>query len=63
MSLESKHTKARFIAKIDRFVALTTHLVAQISRFGNFCVHDNNNDHNDDRTDCFTPCACMQGNN
>ena len=40
-------------------------------RFGDFCAYDNNdNDDNDndndndnnDRTDYFTPCACVRGN-
>ena len=40
---------------------------AYFSRFGDFCVHDDNdndNDNdNDDRTDYFAPCACTQGKN
>ena len=31
-----------------------------ISRYGDFCAHDN--DDNDDTTDYFTPCACARGN-
>ena len=36
---------------------LTTRSGAYISRFGDFCVHDDNNDNNDndDTTDHFTP--------
>ena len=34
------------------------YLVVHISRYGDFCAHDNN-----DTTDYFTPCACAQGNN
>ena len=34
-------------------------------RFGNFCAYDNNDDsddnYNDNRTDYFTPCACVRG--
>ena len=30
-----------------------------ISRYGNFCAHDDND--NDDTTDYFTPCACARG--
>ena len=38
---------------------LTTRSGAQISRFGDYCVHDND----EDRTDYFTSCACARGNN
>ena len=31
--------------------------VAYISRYGDFCAHNNN-----DTTDYFTPCACARGN-
>ena len=31
-------------------------LDAYISRYGDFCANDN------DTTDCFTPCACVQDN-
>ena len=30
-------------------------------RSGDFCVHDDDN--NDNRTDHFTPCACVRGKN
>ena len=43
--------------KIDRSVALTTRSGAQISRFGDIFVD------NDDMTDYFTPCACVRGDN
>ena len=45
---------------------LMSRLDAYISRYGNFCANDNDNDdnNNDDMTDYFfTPCACAQGNN
>ena len=31
-------------------------------RSGNFCVHDNNDNNNNDRTDHFTTCACAWSN-
>ena len=38
---------------------LTSHLDVDISRYGDFCAHDDNNN---DTTDYFTPCACARGN-
>ncbi|MCG8625067.1 MAG: hypothetical protein MJE68_24090 [Proteobacteria bacterium] len=38
---------------------LTSRLDAYISRYGDFCAHDDND--NDDTTDYFTPCACARG--
>ena len=38
---------------------ITSRLDAYISRYGDFCANDNDND---DTTDYFTPCACAQGN-
>ena len=32
-----------FLAKFDRFIALTTHSGAYISRFSDFCVHSSDN--------------------
>ena len=43
------------------FVVLTSRLDAYISRYGDFCA--NNNDNDDDTTDYFTPCAWARGNN
>ena len=37
---------------------LTSRLDAYISRYGDFCANNNN----DDTTDYFTPYACMRGN-
>ena len=36
-----------------------------ISRYGDFCAHDDNDNNNDnnDTTDYFTPCTCARGNN
>ena len=34
-------------------------LDAYISRYGDFCANDDND--NDDTTDYFTPCACAHG--
>ena len=59
MPLDSKQLKP-FFAKFGRFVALTTHSGDWISRFGNFSVHDDNDD--DDRIDCSTPCTCTWDN-
>ena len=42
---------------------LTSRLDAYISRYGNFCAHDNDDNDNNDTADYFTPCACAQGNN
>ena len=39
---------------------LTSRLDAYISRYGDICAHDNNDN---DTTDYFTPCTCAQGNN
>ena len=33
-----------------------------MSRLGDFCVHDDNDNDNDDMTDYFTPYACIWGN-
>ena len=43
---------------------LTSRLDAYISRYGDFCAHDDNNDNDDDdnNNDYFTPCACARGN-
>ena len=42
-------------------------LDAYISRYGDFCAHDDNDDNDDnndnDTTNYFTPCACVRGNN
>ena len=46
----------------NRLVAYSTLSNAYFSRFGDFRAHDNN-DNDDDRTDYFTSCACMRGNN
>ena len=42
---------------------LTSRLDVYISRYGDFCAHDDNDDNNNDTTDYFTPCACARGNN
>ena len=39
---------------------LTSRLDVYISRYGDFCAHDDNDN---DTTDYFTPCACTRGNN
>ena len=38
---------------------LMSRLDAYISRYGDFCAHDDNDN---DTTDYFTPCACAWGN-
>ena len=40
---------------------LMSRLDAYISRYGDFCAHDDND--NNDTTDYFTPCTCGRGNN
>ena len=46
-------------AKFDWFVVLMSRLDAYISRYGNFCANDNDN--NDDTTDYFTPLRMHTG--
>ena len=42
---------------------LTSRLDAYISKYGDFCAHDDNDNSDDnDKTDYFTPCACARGN-
>ena len=42
---------------------LTSRLDAYISKYGDFCAHDDNDNNDDnDTTDYFTPCACARGN-
>ena len=54
------HTEASFLPNsIDSL--FTSRLDAYISRYGDFCAHDNDDDNND-MTDYFTPCACARGN-
>ena len=40
---------------------LMSHLDAYTSRYGDFCANDDNDNNN--TTDDFTPCTCVQGNN
>ena len=49
---------SQFFAEFDSFFMIMSRLDAYISRYGDFCA---NND-NDDTTDYFTPCACARGN-
>ena len=42
---------------------LTSRLDVYISRYGDFCAHDDNDDNDNDTTDYFTSCACARGNN
>ena len=43
---------------------LTSRFDAYISKYGDFCAHDDNDNNDDnDKTDYFTPCACARGNN
>ena len=46
---------SQFFAKFDWFVVIMSHLDAYISRYGDFCANDND----DDTTDYFTP-LCMR---
>ena len=42
---------------------LTSRLDAYISKYSDFCAHDDNDNNDDnDTTDYFTPCACARGN-
>jgi hypothetical protein len=50
----------QFFAKFDWFVVLMSRLLGDymhISRYGDFCVHDVDND----ATDYSTTCACARG--
>ena len=49
---------SQFFAEFDWFVVTTSCLDTYISRYGDFCANDNN----DDTTDYFTSCACAWGN-
>ena len=57
--LEAK--KSRFINDSDSFTTLTAPYDTYISRFSDFLWTNDNNAKND-RTDYFTPCACVRGN-
>ena len=49
---------SQFFAEFDWLLVLRRGLDAYISKYGDFCAHDNNDD---DTTDYFTPCACTRG--
>ena len=51
---------SQFFAEFDWFVVLRSRLDAYISRYGNFCAYDNN-DNDDDTTDYFTPLRMRAG--
>ena len=48
---------SQYFAEFDWFVVLMSRLDAYISRYGDFCAHDDD----DDTTNYFTPCACARG--
>ena len=52
------------LAEFDWFLVLTSRLDAYISKYDDFCAHDDNddNDNDNDTTDYFTPYACARGN-
>ena len=50
---------SQFFAESDWFVVIKSHLDAYISRNGDFCANDND----DDTIGYFTPCACARGKN
>ena len=50
---------SQFFAEFDWFVVLMSRLDAYISRYGDFCANDNNDD--DDTTDYFTPLRMRAG--
>ena len=54
--LISRTLKPVFLPNSDWFIVLKSHLDAYISRYGNFCANNE-----DDTTNYFTPCACVQG--
>ena len=57
----SKRFEATIVFHDFRLFGGMEHSVKRLLlRFGNFCAYDNND--NDDRTDYFTPCACVWGN-
>ena len=51
---------SQFFAEFNWFVVLASRLDAYISRYGDFCANDNN-DNDNDTADYFTPCACARG--
>ena len=51
---------SQFFTEFYWFVVIKSRLYAYISRYGDFCADDNDN--NNDTTDYFTPCACTRGN-
>ena len=51
---------SQFFAKFNWFVVFMSRLDAYISRYDDFCAHDNN--YNNNMTNYFTPCACARGN-
>ena len=59
MSIDLTDTEASFS---PNSIVLTSCLDVYISRYGDFCAHDDNDDNNNDTTDYFTPCACARGN-
>ena len=52
---------SQFFAKFDWFKMLTSRSGAYVSRYGDFCAHNDND--NNDTTNYFTPpCVCARGN-
>ena len=51
---------SQFFAEFDWFIVITSRLDAYISRYGDFCANDNN-DNDDDMTDYFTPLRMRTG--
>ena len=49
---------SQFFAEFDWFVVITNRLDAYISRYGDFCANDNNDN---DTTDYFTPLRMRAG--
>ena len=52
--------RSQFFAEFDWFIVLTSGLDTYISRYGDFCA--NNDDNDDDTTNYFTPWAGVWSN-
>ena len=55
------HTLKPFFVEFDWLIMLTSRLDTYISRYGDFCSSNNDNNNNYETTDYFTPCACVRG--
>ena len=54
--------ESHFFAEFDGVIVLMSRLDAYISRYGDFCANDNDNDdNNDNTTNYFSSYACARG--